>query len=872
MAFTLRPMMSCRRTTVGQVLFQLVLALAITGSTQAQSPPSSTPAPNSNAPVANQLLKLPPTTTPPKITLVPTQNLTDSEESKPERLPVIGNPPGSLATKTPSQEELPPVFVSRPAPPLITSDTQAEIPEAFVPGQSGTQDGPVDKHRPTTTTTIPAVSQASGVRASAYGDELSGEFDGANDFAAPGADGDSFIDLKPPMNDDASMFDDDREYESDYFKDSPQPADEDSSIYGAPSSPSMSPGVTDPYSSSEMHLTPANGRLPADSFRNMSDPVPPSDAKGAWWDQHITQPLRHSSEPRPITLSSLISAALQYSSRVRVISESPLIQDTSIIEADAAFDWTAFVETQWQDIDEPVGSTLTTGGPPRFQDEIATFEIGANRRNLRGGDFSISQQYGYEDSNSVFFIPQPQGTSRMTLNYTQPLLRNGGKVFNTSQIVLAQIQSGAARDVFSRELQDHLLDVTESYWNLFLERGLLLQRQRLYKRGQLILKDLEVREQLDAVANQIVRARAAVASRRSDLFRAAAGVKNAEGRLRALVNAPGLGIVDEFELTPMDFPATYAIPLELHETLQAAFRNRPEIREALKQVRAGAVRLNVSQNELLPILDLTLDSYVNGLRGDSNIGGAWVDQFGDGAPSYTAGLRFEMPLGNRAARARFQRRAIELRQLEHQFRNTLQVLQLDVEITVRETHTAFREIEAKRQALRAAESEVDFLTQRWELMPGEDRSTSLLLEDLLAAQERLAQQEFEFLNAQIQYNISIVNLKKATGTLLQFEQVNVGKSEIQGIPELHLSKQDAMVMPAQAYAPANGPHMTANGIPTVIENSQMIGNYQGNAVPPQGMPMATQGNFQPQMQSFSPAQAGPTGGAAPPLDLTPTNF
>ena len=747
----------------------------------------------------------------------------------------------SNAQRNPSLagEPIPEPFMTRPAPPLITTEsnsTPIDLPVAFLPGQSN-GNGPVDLHTP-----MPPPIE-SKVQPSGFDEDPSAET--PLTFSAPESNEVDAVEI--PQDRSSSEFD---EYESDYFKDTAEhPADEEDSIYSMPRvEASLSPDADNPYGDSELYLTPPQGNLPADSLRNIVSDAKPVDAPGAWWDDHITHPLRHSAEPRRITLSGLIHAALQYSSRVRVISESPLIQDTAIVEADAAFDWAAFVETQWQDIDEPVGSTLTTGGPPRFQDEIANFELGARRRNLRGGDFSISQQYGYERSNSVFFIPQDQGTARLTLNYTQPLLRNGGKLINTSQIVLAQIQSGAARDVFSRDLQAHLFDVTEAYWNLFLERGLLLQRQRLYKRGQLILKDLEVREQLDAVANQIVRARAAVASRRSDLFRAAAGVKNAEGRIRALVNAPGLGIVDEFELTPMDFPATYEIPLELHDALQAAFRNRPEIREALKQVRAGALRLNVSQNELLPILDLTLESYMNGLRGDSDIGGAWVDQFGDGAPSYTAGLRFEVPIGNRAARARFQRRALELRQLEHQFRNTLQVLQLDVEIAVRETLTAYREIEAKRQALRAAESEVDFLTQRWELMPGEDRSTSLLLEDLLAAQERLAQQEFEYLNAQVQYNISIVNLKKSTGTLLQFEQVNVGKSEVEGIPELHLYKQDANVIPAGAAMP-----ISTNQIGS--QNS-----YGPLVMDPRGSGQTTS------MQSNSLGPSGP----AP--DLTPVNY
>ncbi len=243
--------------------------------------------------------------------------------------------------------------------------------------------------------------------------------------------------------------------------------------------------------------------------------------------------MRESAQPRQISINSLIAAALVHSSQIRVFSDAPLIRDTGIIEADAAFDWAAFMESTWDDTNEPVGSTLTTGGPNQFRNQRAEYELGFRKTNTLGGNVEATQRYGFEDSNSVFFVPAPQGTSRLTLSYTQPLLRGAGRYYNTSLVVLAQFEAGIARDEFSRELQAQLLDVARAYWSLYQERSALLQRQRLFERGKGILVDLEHRQTIDAVTNQVVRARAAVAARKSDLFRAAAAVKNAEGRIRA---------------------------------------------------------------------------------------------------------------------------------------------------------------------------------------------------------------------------------------------------------------------------------------------------------------------------------------------------
>jgi outer membrane protein TolC len=166
------------------------------------------------------------------------------------------------------------------------------------------------------------------------------------------------------------------------------------------------------------------------------------------------------------------------------------------------------------------------------------------------------------------------------------------------------------------------------------------------------------------------------------------------------------------------------------------------------------------------------------------VGGSVTDQFQQGAPSYSTGLRLEIPLQNRVAKARFQRRALELRQFQNQFKTTLAALQLEVEIAAREAQTSHREIAAKRQAMQAAEKEVEFIERRWQLLAGDDRVASLVLEDLLSAQERLADQEFEYLSSEVTYNLAMVELQRVMGTLLQIEGITTQREQCQGIPSL----------------------------------------------------------------------------------------
>jgi outer membrane protein TolC len=249
------------------------------------------------------------------------------------------------------------------------------------------------------------------------------------------------------------------------------------------------------------------------------------------------------------------------------------------------------------------------------------------------------------------------------------------------------------------------------------------------------------------------------------LVRAASSIRDAEAALRALINAPEL-MACNLELVPREPPLRDYVPVCLPDALVTAMKSRPEMDEALRRVQAAGIRLGVARNELLPVLDLVLESYVSGLQGNYDVNEAWAQQFNDGEPTYAVGVQFELPLCNRAAKARYERRRLELRQLRHELAATSQSLRADVEIAVREVETSYQQTIARYRAMVAAQANLDYLDRRWESLPGDDRSASFLLEDLLDAQDRLALEEFGFAQAQVAYTTSFYELKRAMGTLL----------------------------------------------------------------------------------------------------------
>jgi outer membrane protein TolC len=515
-------------------------------------------------------------------------------------------------------------------------------------------------------------------------------------------------------------------------------------------------------------------------------------------------PLKGGAAPRPIDLEAVVLQTLAHSAQVRVLSETPVIRKQAICEAQSRFDVRAFTESKFIDTSEPVGSLLTTGGANRYIDQNFRYSGGLRKRTLTGGQFEVSQRIGYENSNSIYFVPPYQGTARMTIGFTQPLLNGAGKQYNQSLIVIAQVETAAAREQMSRQLQTLLVDVHRAYWELYLQRAVLLQKRRLYDEAVAIHNELDARREVDVLGSQLVRAKAAVASREAAIIRFEAAVRNSEARLSALVNDPAWLAGQKFELIPAESPADVPLASTLQDSLVQALQKRPEINQASAEIRAASIKAEMACNELLPVLNLILETYVSGLQGYTDIPAAMGDQFASGRPTYSVGLVFEYPLGNRGANARLTQRRLEVRQLTNQLQALMSNVRAEVEVAVREVETSHREMVSKNMAMQAEAAEIQYLRERWRLLPGEEQGAGVVLDDVLRAQERLADSEFEFARAQMSYNMALVELKRVTGTLLEWEAIAPIETCDEGLPTLRPEKTVARP-PASILAPHPAP-------------------------------------------------------------------
>jgi len=281
-------------------------------------------------------------------------------------------------------------------------------------------------------------------------------------------------------------------------------------------------------------------------------------------------------------------------------------------------------------------------------------------------------------------------------------------------------------------------------------------------------------------------------------------VKNTEDRIKALINDPSLLPSASTELVPVNAPSLRELKVDMKQAAAAALENRPEIQQAFLQLKTAAIRKNMSKNELLPQLDLILRTSIAGMDKAGRLTDGWDNMWRDAHPGFLVGLRFDYPLENNAAKARLRRRRIEIRQQLAQIQTTVDTVLLEVKISAREVATSYRELRTRYESLLAAQEDLRILQKRWESNLGAGTKPAIgYLQLLMDSQDRLAEAQETFARDLAIYNFATLNLQRAQGTLLKYEDLRVVRTEDDsGLPKLHLQKAAAPPVPAPTPTPA----------------------------------------------------------------------
>ena len=492
------------------------------------------------------------------------------------------------------------------------------------------------------------------------------------------------------------------------------------------------------------------------------------DSGPDWWTPFCQQSIWETVPAQRTGLDAIVFAAMQHSPYVKLLSTEPQIAETIILEADSVFDWSAFVESSWNDTNRAVVSLLDTGtAGGRFVQQQLLFEAGVKKNLRTGGNLRVGQAWQRTDNNSLLLSPADQASAQILLDYRQPLLRGAGRHVNSSQVILAQLNFESSQNNSQALLQQFIVDVVSEYWELHFARGVLVQKLRSVERAEQLMAELASFPASTSRNRDVARIEAVAIARRTELIRASNEVATRQEKLLNLTYGTAMPDSAALEVVPVEAPGMFVVPHDLAFVTETAVQNRAEVQVALGAIRASAVRQSIALDELKPRLDAIVSTFLSGVDTNKDVGGAFADSI-DFNPSYSVGLSFEVPLGRRNANAKISRQQLEYQRLQYQLEQTLGNVRLDARLALRNVSSIAKELENQKLAVAQAARELQYATGQ--AAAGVSKSadnTSYLLDDLMRSQEGLAAAESRLLRSQTDLSIALVQLKRATGQLLQ---------------------------------------------------------------------------------------------------------
>lgn len=505
-----------------------------------------------------------------------------------------------------------------------------------------------------------------------------------------------------------------------------------------------------------------------------SDDIEPFEWGGCWWEkphalnkQLIT---RDASRVQFIDLEQLVWLSVQHSPAIQAMIKVPSIQRSEEDIARADFDPRFNARSNFKDTSDPVGNTLTTGGPNRLNEYFWENSVGISDRNTIGGKTELRQAMDARDSNSLFFVPGDQVDTKLSLNYTQPLRRGYGAFYNTSQIQIQQSKTQQEIAIANEGLQNHAMKLHNAYWSLVANRFRFVQALNTQHRLEDIYKRLNDRKGIDLLSSHIKRVEKEIETLKSLRATLKAEIKSTQFEIAQLVAAPELQSDLCAEIIPLTIPTNALPPDELlMEEYYSAVLYRGDLARVRFKIEQVAIQKKVAIHELQSKLDLTLESYVRGLEGDKRLLDSLTRQFDSGAPSYAAGLVYEAPKGNRAAKANVFANSESLAQLTFEYADNLQKAYSQVNSAVEKSKGSYRAIFASLNAANAAVSEVELHQTRYEDYFSENASRSVILSEWLDSEMRLFNAERELAEQQIEHMKHLTQIKFESGTLLTIQ-------------------------------------------------------------------------------------------------------
>ena len=457
-----------------------------------------------------------------------------------------------------------------------------------------------------------------------------------------------------------------------------------------------------------------------------------------------------------LTLEQCRALAMENNLDLKVQLISPAIAAERVSEEEARFETVFFSNINYSKSDTPAVSFLDdiTGS----QRDYTSTDLGVQVPLRTGGTVTFDLADMRTKTNAELLTFNPYYGSSLSASISQPLLRNAGNRTNTYAIRIAEYERQITDARTKLEVIRVIAALDRVYWRLYAARKELDVRKKQYELAERLLGQARrFVESGQRAQIEIIRAEAGVAQQLEAIIIAENSLRDRQRELKRVLNKTGLEMQTPTVLIPATQPDPVRYELSKSQLAGAALENRMEMLELELQIAEDISTIDYMRNQTLPLVTLDYTYNISGLgeSRDDSFDLLFDKRFED----HRLGLQMLIPLGNEAAKSRL-RQAFYQRRLRLATRASRRAL-IEIEVL-----NAIDQLEANWQRILASRQNA-ILAGR--LFEAEKRQFELGLRtstDVLNAQTNFADAQSSEILALAEYQIALVDLGYATGTLL----------------------------------------------------------------------------------------------------------
>lgn len=480
---------------------------------------------------------------------------------------------------------------------------------------------------------------------------------------------------------------------------------------------------------------------------------------------------------KEISLDDAIKLAIENNFDLRIEKINPAIADTQVHYQKGVF--YPYLSSTLQNNSSKIPASSDLQGAPKLINDDFTYNFGLNYLSPYGTNLSLIFQNNRTKTNSVFSTINPRFNSNLSLELSQPLLKNFGK--NNVQYLLIQAKNNKqiADYNYKQKVLDLILAVQQAYWDVVFAYEDYKVKQASLELAKKLLQDTQTQVDIGSVAPiEILSAKAEVAKREEELIAAENLITKNENYLKLLIDGNDEANNLLYKIKPVDKPKYEKLDLELNSLIEIALANRPELNITDVNIKMKENDEKYYRNALLPSLNFKLGVGLNGLGGDrliysegflnrkviGKISGGYSDAldqlFSGDYNNWSIGIELTYPILRNQEKANYLKAQLE------KDKAILNKKKLKQQIII-EIENAYKDIQYNYKRIEAAKATT--LLQEEKLKAEEEKLAVGLSTNfyVLKYQEDLSIARTSELAAIIAYNKAIAQLEHAIGGSLK---------------------------------------------------------------------------------------------------------